>query len=822
VTFTAAATDTAGNPLDGDGNGAGGDDLVWSFTTVVDDPPIIDLWEPGGTPGQSYIVGDSVPIIWDASDDNAWPNGGNVINISYNINPFGGNTISILEFDDGIANWDTTLVPLGTYYVNITVYDSIGQLGGSYSNSSFDIVPVPDQPPTVSVIEPAGGESWSGGTSVNVDWSMSDDYSSVQNLVIYVNYSSSSGSGTIAGPLTGLSSPASILWDPLPLINATDVIVLVDVIDEADNGGSDVSPQFEIDSTPPILDSHSPWIDETNVATNTNINVEWREPMNATATEASFTLSDNATWTAVSGSFFWGGPNLTSSFNPDTDLLPNSWYTANFTSTAKDDSNPGNNMASLYSWSFMTAAVPDGTPPAISNILAFPNPQEVNGSVSINASISDTYGIAEAFVLVYDPSSTFLGNFTMLYDIGSDTYFFDRDYDMLGIHTCAVGARDNNGNWNVVSLGCAFSIIDTTPPGITEVTGDPDPVEIFNWINVSAVVTDNVVVANVRLYIWNMAVNYTMDLDTVSGRYYDEHLCMMLGPHDYTIWAFDSSGNVGSYDGNFTTVDTELPQITHTPPGQAEVGQTIDFQATVTDNYNVDTVWLDFTDTSSNHFLVEMSNLGGDLYQLTVPGQAQEGLIVYHIWASDESGNGATTLTLNVSVVNVTVPVDDTAPMPPYGLTAEEGPGGDSTVLDWEAPVLNEDMTPLDDLAGYHIYRSDTENGPKTRINAVLLETAGFIDDNVGTGNSYYYWVTAVDESGNESNYSISADISFVSDRPSESFDIILLLLIIIIIAIVLLAVVLLVWRKKKQDTGEETPVEELEEPPSEEGTELE
>jgi outer membrane protein assembly factor BamB len=30
VTFTAAATDTAGNPLDGDGNGAGGDDLVWS------------------------------------------------------------------------------------------------------------------------------------------------------------------------------------------------------------------------------------------------------------------------------------------------------------------------------------------------------------------------------------------------------------------------------------------------------------------------------------------------------------------------------------------------------------------------------------------------------------------------------------------------------------------------------------------------------------------------------------------------------------------------------------------------------------------------
>lgn len=814
VTFSSTAMDLAGNPLDGDGNGAGGDDLVWSFDTVIDNPPSLNLWEPGGTSGQSYTVGALVPIIWEASDDDIWPNGGNVINLTYGVSPFGGTPISQNEFDDGNFNWDTTGVTLGTYYVNISAYDSLGQISGSYSNFTFDIVSIPDLPPTVSLTAPVGGLSWSGGTSIDIDWTMSDDITLVQNLDVYLNYSSSSGSGPIAGPLTGLSSPSSYPWS-LPLLDATDVVVLIDVIDESGNVGSDTSAQFEVDSTPPVLDSHTPWIDETNVATNANINIEWREGMSATATEASFSLQDNATWTLVSGVFSWGASNMTMSFNPDADLAPISWYTANFTTAAKDDSEPGNNLA-FYSWSFLTAAIPDILPPEITNIQASPNPQEVFFSVWITASITDLYGIAEAHIEVFDPSVTLMDNFTMQYDSGNGNYFFARNYDVLGVHTCTISSLDNNGNWNQTSSGCSFEMVDNTSPLISSILKVPSPVEIYNSINISASVTDNYAVSSVTVDI--LSVIYSMSFNPVSGRYYHEHTCMMLGPHDFTIWADDTSGNLASEQGQFGAVDTEPPQIVHTPPSQVEIGSTIDFQATVTDNHLVDSVWLNYTDASSNHFNVSMTALPSDLYQLTLPVQNQAGVVVYHIYAKDLAGNGAVTAVLQVSVVDTT---DDLAPMPPWGLVAEEGPEGNTTVLSWGEPVLNEDMTLLDDLAGYHVYRSETETGQKTRINPVLVETTTFVDENIEDGKTYYYWITAIDESANESDFSTPADISFGSEAIGISYDIILILLAIIIIVVLLIAILL--WRKKKgEETSEEQQVEEIDEPTSEEEAELE
>lgn len=816
VTFSSVAQDLAGNPLDGDGNGAGGDDLVWPFDTVVDNPPSLNLWEPGGTSGQSYTVGTTVPIIWEASDDASWPNGGNVINLTYGVSPFGGTPISQYELDDGSFSWDTTGVTLGTYYVNISAYDSLGQISGSYSNFTFDIVPVTDLVPIVSLISPIGGEVLSGGTLTDINWDMSDDNTLVQNLVVYLNYSSSSGSAPIVGPLTGLSSPSTHAWT-LPIIDATDVVVLIEVIDEVENVGPDSSLQFEIDSTPPVIDSHVPWVDEINVPTNAYIDVEMAEGMNVTATESSFSLVDNVAWTPVSGTFSWG-MNIAMSFNPDTDLQPNTWYTANFTTVAKDDSKPGNSLASLYSWNFLTAAVPDTSPPEITSVLASPDPQEVFGMVWINASITDAYGIGEAHVEVFDPSFTLIGNFTMQYDAGNDWYYFDRSYNTLGVHTCLISSRDNNGNWNETTSGCSFEMVDNTPPDISSVLKVPSPVEIFNPINISAFVTDNYAISSVYVDILSVN-NYSMVLDSVSGRYFNLHTCMMLGPHVFMIWAFDASGNLASFQGQFDTVDTQPPQITHTPPAQVDVGSAVDFDATVTDNYLVDSVWLNYTDASGNHFNVSMSDLPGNDYQLSLPVQNQAGQVVYHIYAVDQSGNGAVTEVLQVSVVDTT---DDLAPMPPWGLVAEEGPEGDTTVLSWGEPVLNEDMTLLDDLAGYHVYRSETETGQKTRINPVLVETTSFVDDDIENGKTYYYWVTAIDESANESDYSTPADISFVSELTEGPSMLIYVLLIIIFVV----AAVLLIWwglrKRKGEEPTEEPHVEEPEDLPSEEETELE
>jgi outer membrane protein assembly factor BamB len=797
VTFSSAATDLAGNSLDGNGDGTGGDDLVWSFNTVVDNSPVVSLWEPGGTPGQSYITGTSLPIVWEAGDDRPWPNGGNVLNITYGVSPFGGTSIAQFEFDDGTYNWDTTGIPLGTYYVNITAYDSLGQVSGSYSNFTFDITSTPDNPPIVDILTPVGGEVWSGGTVVDITWDMSDDFTPDQNLLVWLNYSYSATEYNIVN-LTGLTAPFTYPWT-LPVIDATEVTVTVYVVDESQHVVSETSAMFEVDSSSPIILGLTPMDTEINVPTSTSIEVVWSEAMNTTATEGSFLLSDSPTWSPVSGIISWGAGNTQITFYPDTDLLPNTWYTANFTVAAKDDSNPGNNIASPFSWSFRTAGTPDTTAPVISNLVENPDPQEVFGAVNVSAEVTDDFQVQDVDIDVVG-----FGAFPMNLDSGSGRYYFESTYDVLGTYTYWIFANDTS--FNQASRSGVFDIEDNTPPTISDLQEDPDPVEIFNSIHLSAVITDNYALSTIRVNIQGVG-NYTMSYDSGTGRYYNDHVCMMLGPHNYTIWAVDTSGNWNPATGQFDTVDTQLPQITHTPPASVEVGVAIDFQATVTDNHQVDSVWLDFTNTAGSHFSVEMSDVGGDSYQLTVPAQTQAGNIVYQILASDVSGNNASTPTLQVSVTDSSGPVDDVAPMPPWGLVAEEGSDGESTDLSWQEPVLNEDMTVLDDLAGYHLYRSESETGPKIRINLLLLETTQFSDNYVDAGSTYYYWATAVDETGNESDYSALATITFSKQEDTSSW--LLFILVIVLIVVIVLGVIFLFLIKRRRRRRES--VEDLE-----------
>lgn len=55
------------------------------------------------------------------------------------------------------------------------------------------------------------------------------------------------------------------------------------------------------------------------------------------------------------------------------------------------------------------------------------------------------------------------------------------------------------------------------------------------------------------------------------------------------------------------------------------------------------------------------------------------------------------------------------------------------------------------DTAGYNVYRNEQEGAPGTRLNPELLLTPAFRDMNAVPGRRYFYSVTAVDRSGNES-----------------------------------------------------------------------
>jgi len=70
------------------------------------------------------------------------------------------------------------------------------------------------------------------------------------------------------------------------------------------------------------------------------------------------------------------------------------------------------------------------------------------------------------------------------------------------------------------------------------------------------------------------------------------------------------------------------------------------------------------------------------------------------------------------------------------------------------------------DLAGYRVYRASARDQKGELLTHELLPTPSFRDSSVQRGQSYWYTVTAVDRSGNESGPSTVAVVDFT--QPSR------------------------------------------------------
>jgi len=128
----------------------------------------------------------------------------------------------------------------------------------------------------------------------------------------------------------------------------------------------------------------------------------------------------------------------------------------------------------------------------------------------------------------------------------------------------------------------------------------------------------------------------------------------------------------------------------------------------------------------------------------------------YRVTAVDDAGNES-----GLSGEASAIP-EEQSPAAPTGLTATAGDG--QVDLSW-------DPNSEEDLAGYHVYRSTSsfqEVGNATRRTDFPVETTSFIDD-VSNGTEYFYRVTAVDTSDNESGPSNEASATPTDQTPPSA-----------------------------------------------------
>jgi surface-anchored protein len=284
--------------------------------------------------------------------------------------------------------------------------------------------------------------------------------------------------------------------------------------------------------------------------------------------------------------------------------------------------------------------------------------------------------------------------------------------------------------WAILYLNATT---DSTPPQVTDAWASPDPQEVFGNVTIAANITENSRIVGVTVNITDPAGttigNFTMDaLDEDTYAYtatFDT-----LGVFNFTVWAEDDSGFVGSLTANFTIHDTTSP-VLGTPtaaPETQEVGEAIQFSVQVSDNYQMGQVSISIVDPDGSLVGNFTMTLSGGQYTYT-SSFSELGTFTYTIWASDTSGNYAS--------VSGEFTVEDTTPP-----TADAGEPmtvmvGDEFTLDgtgstdnhriveytWTFQVAGETVT----LSGAIVNYTFTEPGTYT-ITLTVKDEAGNID----------------------------------------------------------------------------------------------
>lgn len=225
------------------------------------------------------------------------------------------------------------------------------------------------------------------------------------------------------------------------------------------------------DLTAPTVESTDPGVDAINVPFNKTVSVTFSETMNsATINTSTFTVKKQSDNTPVIGVVSYNG--LTAYFNPDENLIANTFYTATVSTGAKDMA--GNPLA-LKVWSFKTGLAADEVAP----LVVLPTiPADKAENVAINTTVGVKFNEAmtsgtlntNSFTLTRLGGAAVIGTINYSAMIASFTPNSNLAYDATYTARITTEAEDLAGNNLATAYTWDFKTVaapDTTRPTIT-------------------------------------------------------------------------------------------------------------------------------------------------------------------------------------------------------------------------------------------------------------------------------------------------------------------------------------------------------------------
>jgi hypothetical protein len=559
----------------------------WWFE--VDTPPTVQVWEPGGSSGQTHTQGDTIQVLWNATDANPFPP--NPINITYGSGST-WNSVTNDETNDGVYLWDTSGVPCpANYWMNISAYDSMGMEGYGLSNFSFDIFCPGDSPPVITAWEPGGviGQTFVQGDDIIVTWTANDN-NPLPPDPINITYGDSIGGWTTVA--LNEANDLQYLWDTSSVPCPGTYWMNISVYDSIGQTVFDMSNNsFELtcpDLTPPAITVINP-ANESTIGFLSSIAAAFNDLSGIDS--STVVLKLDAVDVTSSATMFPTGISYTPS------SLADGYHEVYL---EVKDSSPAKNKATVAWWFIL-----DTTQPEITNLM--PGDDSVVGErlPTIRASYYDDSGIDLNTVIVRLNGV----NLTSIATINPDHIALTPLLQLNeGQHNVFLRVGDNSEPINYNFSSWRF-FVDATPPIITNI-----------------------------LPLNNSGINNNMP--TIAADYSDSSsinvTSIVLKIDNVDVSAYATANQTW-----MLTIDTSLPVIIHDPVTTGNAGEDVTVTAKVSDNIGISSVDLYYrTSPGSSYVKVHMTENSQGKYAGTIPGADVAGdTIQYYIEAKDIVNN---------------------------------------------------------------------------------------------------------------------------------------------------------------------------------------
>jgi len=267
-------------------------------------------------------------------------------------------------YGNGAGSWTETSTGLPTtnQYVGTDIGDfnkdtNLDFVLGGYSGQGVlaykNGMSAPPQP-ALSLDAPLGVFNWSGGSPQDIKWTIT---CGTAPYTVNLSYSTDGGAswpGIIASNLAQAAAGQNTYSWTVAMVNTTSARIRVSVVDSKNMTAiNSSSVNSEIDSTPPTIASTTPANGAQNVSNATTVRVRFSENMNKTSAEGAVSITGPGT--PVLSTPAWSGNDLTFQ---SSGIGMSQMYTVTVSTAAKDDTDPGNGMASQFVFTFNTSSAP--------------------------------------------------------------------------------------------------------------------------------------------------------------------------------------------------------------------------------------------------------------------------------------------------------------------------------------------------------------------------------------------------------------------------------------------------------------------------------